>query len=498
MFVYARQWPSLAIFAVLQDLRGTRRAHANRRIKFLRFASEFASASVHLLTRTLHFRTMFGLALLLLPLIGQAQTQRPNFLIIISDDQRYDEMVLMPQTFAKIFEPGCEFKRAYVTTPLCCPSRSSILTGMYASKHGVKDNTYILTKPTFVQMLKQQAGYFTGHIGKYLNSADGSPRKEYDYWVGQKGGLAHYIDPILNVGGKWRRMQGYSTYLFRDFANEFLERAAKQPNPFMLYLAFHAPHFAANVAPQERGAAATLELCRATALGYLNEQRRLGVGRAVDAGELKIDDDPTCRHKLTLLSLDRAVADVLDRLSALGLSENTVVFFISDNGLLFGEHGLYAVKESPYEEAVRVPFGVRWPARIAPQQSAQIVANIDIAPTVLAMAGLPIPAQMDGANLLDAIEGRPWRENVMIEGFNRSVGHRKFAGLVSSDSVLMRFFTGNQTFSQKFFDLNADPFELQDQSVNFELTPRRLALQTKLEELLERYKPVKAPRAAKR
>ena len=112
---------------------------------------------------------------------------RPNFLLILSDDQRHDTMDYMPRTKARIFGEGISFPNAYITTPLCCPSRSSVLTGMYAHKHGVRLNPIPLQKETFVQRLKE-AGYFTGQVGKYLNSWDGSARPEFDMWAAGPGG----------------------------------------------------------------------------------------------------------------------------------------------------------------------------------------------------------------------------------------------------------------------------------------------------------------------
>jgi len=108
--------------------------------------------------------------------VGTGAAERPNFLIILSDDQRYDTMDYMPLTKARIFAEGVTFPNAYITTPICCPSRASILTGMYAHKHGVRLNPIPLRKETFVERLKK-TGYFTGQVGKYLNSWDGSAVK---------------------------------------------------------------------------------------------------------------------------------------------------------------------------------------------------------------------------------------------------------------------------------------------------------------------------------
>src|SRR5262249_48388767 len=149
-----------------------------------------------------------NLALLILAGCTASQppaARRPNILIIISDDQRYDEMMTMPHTQDLIFNQGITFDHAYVTTPQCCPSRSSILTGMYAHHHGVLTNDMRLTQTTMVQRL-HQSGYFTGIVGKYLNSyplSDDPPLPEFDYWVSMpdKGTNGAYFDPYLNVNG---------------------------------------------------------------------------------------------------------------------------------------------------------------------------------------------------------------------------------------------------------------------------------------------------------
>ncbi|MBI4483670.1 MAG: sulfatase-like hydrolase/transferase [Acidobacteria bacterium] len=128
-----------------------------------------------------------------------AQADRPNFLIIISDDQRFDTFNrhFMPQTQALLVDEGVSFERGYVTTPLCCPSRSSILTGMYARNHGVWRNPDPLFRTTLAERL-HEIGYYTGLVGKYLNSWDGSARSEFDFWVAHAGGGSRFFDPRLN------------------------------------------------------------------------------------------------------------------------------------------------------------------------------------------------------------------------------------------------------------------------------------------------------------
>jgi len=168
--------------------------------------------------------------------------ERPNFLIIVTDDQRYDTMEYMPNTQQMIFDQGVTFSRGYITTPFCCPSRASILTGMYAHNHYVHVNEDKLYFQTVVEDLHKN-GYYTGLVGKYLNSWKGEPRPEFDYWVSFFGGtVPNYYDPNLNVNGKWEAKTGYITYLFQDYVIEFLDKATNQRKPFILLFTPNAPH----------------------------------------------------------------------------------------------------------------------------------------------------------------------------------------------------------------------------------------------------------------
>jgi hypothetical protein len=147
---------------------------------------------------------------------------RPNFLIIITDDQREDTMEYMPKAQAGIFDEGVTFSKGYITTPFCCPSRSSIFTGMYAHNHNVLQNNMPFNIQTIAVAL-QKNGYYTGLIAKYLNSWEARP--EYNYWVAFKSGETNYKDPVLNVNGTWNQYPGYITYILSDYVIDFLGKA---------------------------------------------------------------------------------------------------------------------------------------------------------------------------------------------------------------------------------------------------------------------------------
>jgi len=178
-----------------------------------------------------------------------AQAGRPNFLVIISDDQRADTLTpeFMPRTRELLVEQGVCFDRGYVTTPLCGPSRSSIMTGMYARNHGVLRNPNLFLQTSYIDRL-HEAGYYTGLVGKFLNSWDGSPRPEFDYWVAHSGGAHRYFNPLLNVNGEWAVRPGYMTHLLRDYALQFFTQAPAD-RPFLLQFCPNAPHSPFDPAP---------------------------------------------------------------------------------------------------------------------------------------------------------------------------------------------------------------------------------------------------------
>jgi len=371
-------------------------------------------------------------------------------------------MDVMSLTRQKIFEKGCNFTHAYVTTPLCCPSRASILTGMYASSHGVTHNFFPLQRPTFVERLKNEGDYYTGYVGKFLNTSDGNKRPEYDYWASQKGGGAQFRSPFLNVNGSWQHVEGYSTHIFRDKALEFLNLAAAQEKPFFLFVGFHAPHRPSLVAPEDRDPKLRSKYCTRDIYRGLDLLRNAAATKSPELKyKLAMARENICEQRLSLLAVDRAISQLVDSLEQKGVLRNTAIFFISDNGLLRGEHSRFG-KNIFYEEAVHVPFAIRHDNVIAPQVSDKLVANIDIAPTVLSMAGLPVSPEMQGASLLGAINGAPWREDLLLEGFSDIAVNGEFAALHAKDRVLVRLSLKNGATKMSLFDLQADKSERTD------------------------------------
>jgi N-acetylglucosamine-6-sulfatase len=268
------------------------------------------------------FATLISLGLLLCIILsscGLNNTQddpRPNFLIIISDDQRYDTMQFMPKTQELIFDQGVTFSHAYITTPLCCPSRSSILTGMYAHNHGVLENNLELKMETFVNALHKN-GYYTGLVGKYLNSWDGEPRPEFDYWVSYVRGETRYNNPNLNINGAWNRFQGqYITYVLGNYAQEFLNNAAEKEQPYALILAFNAPHAPVTPADEDKNKLKDLPAYRPPNFNEADmSDKPTWMSQNLPLNEKEIAAMETFRRNqdLTLLSLDRTIEKIMPR-----------------------------------------------------------------------------------------------------------------------------------------------------------------------------------------
>jgi arylsulfatase A-like enzyme len=386
-----------------------------------------------------------------------------NILIILSDDQRYDTMAYMPRTQSRIFDQGITFSRAYITTPSCCPSRASLLTGLYAYNHAVHDNQDSLGKPTFVEDL-HAAGYYTGIVGKYLNSWDGSQRTEFDFWVSFAGGASPYFDPRLNVNGEWKDHSGYMTYILRDYASDFLDNALDREAPFILLFTPNAPHEPSEPAPGDDTLYPDLPLHRPPSFDeedvsdkpdWLQEYEPLTEER------IQAIDDLRLEQIQSLNALDEAVESLIVKLEEAGELDNTLVVYLSDNGYFWGEHRRRRGKGYAWEEAILVPFAIRYPPLIPKARvEAHMVANIDLAPTIYQLAGLTIPAPIDGLSLVPLLQGNPeWRDRLVIENWVRFGPYTA----VRTDRYLYVEWDNDRT---ELYDMENDPYQLDNQAEN--------------------------------
>jgi arylsulfatase A-like enzyme len=318
-----------------------------------------------------------------------------------------------------------------------------------------------LLLPTFMNVL-HDAGYMTGLVGKYLNAWDGTPRPEYDYWVCQDGTSeqnATYRNPLLNVNGVWTQHEGYVTYIERDYALQFLNTAVRKKKPFFLVLGTRAPHGPAFPAPGHENLYSDLAPYRPP---NYNEEDVSDKPAWVRRQELLTPEaqqaiDEFRRAQLrTLWSLDQSIRAMLNYLKLVNQMDNTIIIFTSDHGFYWGEHRLDG-KNQVYEEDIRVPLAVRYPPAFTPGTvDHHLVANIDIAPTILQLAGLPVPPTMDGKPLTQLNSGN-WRNDLLIQGWPLS---REFAAVHTGRFVYCETYSGSGGEFIELYDLDVDPYQL--------------------------------------
>lgn len=360
-----------------------------------------------------------------------------NVVFILTDDHRYDALGFMGHPLAvtpnldRLAREGAHLANAMVTTSLCSPSRASILTGLYTFRHRVIDNQRPIPKGTlyFPQYL-QQAGYATAFFGKWHMGDEGdSPQPGFDRWVSFRG-QGHYLAPnpgyTLNVDGQRVPQKGYITDELTDYAIDWLKQQQAAGRPFFLYLSHKAVHADFTPAARDAGKLAgrswprpASEVLTAAAARtkprWVRDQRNSWHGADFPYhSELDIDAYYKAYCE-TLGAVDDSVGRVLQQLEDMGVADQTLVVYMGDNGFMFGEHGLID-KRVAYEPSIRVPLLMRCPALIKGGTVVdQVVANIDIAPTVMELMGLKPPAHFDGRTLVPLLRGeRPaWREHFL-------------------------------------------------------------------------------------
>ena len=357
-----------------------------------------------------------------------------NVIFILSDDHRYDFMGFMGKpkflktpNMDRLAREGAHLQNAFVTTSLCSPSRASILTGQFSHRHGVVDNNTRVPKgTTFFPQYLQQAGYETAFMGKWhMGRASDEPRPGFDKWISFRG-QGDYYNPTFNIDGVQKKTEGYVTDLLTDYALAWIKK--KREKPFFLYLSHKAVHAMFEPAKRHLGKYENAKIEYPDTMAdteenyhkkprWVKEQRNSWHG--VDYmyhGQMDFDTFYR-RYCETLLGVDESIGRVLDALQENGILENTLVFYMGDNGFCFGEHGLID-KRQMYEPSMRVPLLVFCPNLIKRGMKIdKMVQNIDIAPTILEAAGLETPKTMDGRSMLSLLEGKQatWRDAVYYE-----------------------------------------------------------------------------------
>ena len=431
-----------------------------------------------------------------------AREDRPNVVVIVVDDMRFDEMSVAGHTFLetpnidRLASEGAMFTSAFHAVPLCSPNRASILTGQYPSRHGIIDNVarnrMSHRLETFPRAL-QADGYETAFLGKWHMGNDPTPRPGWNEWVAIPG-QGRTADPELYEDGRIHTVEGYITDVFTDRAVDFIQR--ERAAPFFLYIGHKAIHPDAvqlddgsvdltvprgyRPAPRHRGryedrtftrrpnvVSSTADLTGKPALRRALEMKASDEIVSIFGDELDpgTSEETIRRRAEMLLAVDDGVGRILDALRAEGILDETVVIFTSDNGFFYGEHGLSLERRMPYEEAIRTPLIVRFPG-VADSGSRieRLVSSVDLAPTVLELTGTAIGAHVQGRSFVPLLMGdeRGAREWVFVEFFTYE---NPFPWLVDMDYRAIR--TERYKYihwmqhpdEAELYDLQEDPYE---------------------------------------
>jgi N-acetylglucosamine-6-sulfatase len=406
--------------------------------------------------------------------ITNRPSDRPNFVVIMTDDQRMETLSKMPQTRKLLADKGTTFTNSFVVNPECCPSRAATLTGEYSHNTGVyRDQPPHGGVKTFVQHHDERstiatwlngAGYTTALMGKYLNGYKGTRIPQgWDSWTAfnvPHSGTGHYFNYDLNINGHLKHFgdarDDYSTDVLAQKASTFINNTKA---PFFLYWAPSAPHKPAVPAPKYKHAFAHLPKWRPESYnekGIKDKPKWAQFPRLSKADKKEIDQTRLNQYR-TLLSVDDAVGHIVAALRNAGRLDNTMIIFTSDNGFLWGEHRLDG-KQTPWEESIRVPFIFRYDPVTGntATQNTNLIANIDIAPTIAAAAGVNAP-HVDGSNILDLLNGGNWRTQFLIEHME---GRYSPAPTYCAMRTQTEMYAVYKTGDRELYDLSSDPLEL--------------------------------------
>ncbi|HEX5169045.1 MAG TPA: sulfatase [Cyclobacteriaceae bacterium] len=418
-------------------------------------------------------------------------SDQPNIIFILSDDHRYDFMGFMGKVpelktpgMDRLAAEGAHLLNAFVSTSLCSPSRASILSGQYTHHHQVVDNqSPIADSVRFFPEYLQSAGYQTAFIGKWhMGHEDDKPRKGFDYWVSFKGQGVYY-NPTLNVNGEEKKFSdsAYVSDVLTDCALTFIKNRAHD-KPFFLYLSHKGVHAEFQPAQRHRGIFDGIKVAYPPSMFPPGDARGKNDTTTYDYDEVPrwVKDQRYSWHGVdymyhgaisfesfyqkyceTLLGVDESIQSVLKYLEDHDLMKNTIVVYMGDNGFSFGEHGLID-KRHAYEESMRVPLlamgkGIKPGTKIT-----EMIQNIDIAPTILSIAGVPVPGNMDGRSFEALLHGEKtnWRDTICYEYFwERPFPQTPTVYAIRTERYKYIRYHGIWDINE-FYDLQNDPNEM--------------------------------------
>jgi len=450
--------------------------------------------------------------------VSRAEAQdRPNILLVVVDDLRFDDFGASGHPFSKtpnidrIAREGAQFKNMFAETPLCSPSRASIVTGLQMRHHGILDNTDRSPRSHELQtfaMRLHDSGYRTGFIGKWHMGNDPTPRPGFDSWVAMKG-QGEAIDPELYENGRLARVKGYVTDIFNERALDFIGQ--KSPAPFLLMLSEKALH--PNLLQQADGT-----VVKIGEGGFIPAERhkklytdlplprrpnygvppldKPALARPIKGlpplGKETVTPDETIRDRLRMLvAVDESLGHIMEALSKLGVLDKTVIILMGDNGYFYGEHGLSEERRLAYEESIRLPLLMRYPPKIRAGSTPSAMAlTTDLAPTILDFAAAKPLSGIDGRSLvpLFGAQGPPadWRHSFLIEYTTDIVFPRTVKmGYDAVRNERYKYVRYRELPGMdELYDLQSDPFELQNLAASKSAVDLRRRMEGELDALL--------------
>lgn len=496
-------------------------------------------------------KKLFFLFCISLPFLAMAQ-KKPNIVLIISDDHSYQTIsaygskLMETPNIDRLADEGVLFNKAYVTNSICGPSRAVILTGKHSHKNGFKDNetsNFDTSQDLFVKRL-QADGYETAWIGKYHL---GDKPEGFDYWEILPGQGSYFNPDFITMDGSLKRYEGYVSDVIEDVAERWLDQR-DDSKPFCLIIGHKATHrtwmpdtvdlgmfdevefplpetFYDRYESREAAKVQDMSIAETMQLAYdlkmypedtkdnnvtrMNEAQRSKYKAYYNPIKAEFEAQQLTGKSLaewkfqrymrdylaTAASLDRNIGRTLDYLDQNGLASNTAVIYMSDQGFYMGEHGWFD-KRFMYEESFRTPMVMRYPGIVQPgTQSEHMIMNLDIAPTLLDIAGVAVPADMQGESFLPLLTDPSAKGRDAIYYHYYENGEHAVSphfGIKTERYKLIRFY--KRVESWELFDLKKDPQELNNLYGNKKYRKIRKKLKGKLEELIEQYEDRDAQR----
>ncbi len=393
-------------------------------------------------------------------------SKQPNILIIYADQMRYDTMgcsgnpVIKTPHIDRLSSEGVHFSEAYTSYPICCPFRASMLTGKYAQAHGMTQNHFPLrSDQTFLAECMQEAGYRTGYVGKWHLEGGPKPgfvpperRFGFEHFVGFNRGHDYQSSIYYDDSGQAYHSARYEPDYQTDQFLEFLQGAAtaEDDKPFLGYLSYGPPHFPMDMPDYLRKIYSHDEVPLPP--GVPNPELQQAVQK--HRNEVLCGGDPKSGHKShashetkpkgeteteaeirefiaeyygMIYNIDWNLGRILNELDRLGITDNTMVVFLSDHGDMLGQHGSFCgIKCQAYRAAMQVPLIIRYPERFKPiKTEAMVDVGVDMMPTLLDLCGIDPPPEMQGQSYLSVLDGKSHeaRDSIWYQVFTQTGGN---------------------------------------------------------------------------